>query len=125
MGNDRCAGTRHAYVECCHDPQRKKAFAELPQKGSAPPLCEMELAMHGKCVERYLRTSMAKGDDYFFLSHKGQDKCASTRATFTQCLKGNLDIQSGKTMDPTNYTSPISRKSSRKNCLKWSNSVML
>lgn len=32
----------------------------LTSKGKGPPACEMELSMHGKCVENYFRNAITK-----------------------------------------------------------------
>merc|ERR1711924_192408 len=109
--NDRCAGTRHAYVECCNDPGRKKAYTQA-QDSSAPLLCEMELTIHGKCIEGWMRSAIANGTDYAFLTHSGKDKCRETREVFNKCLKTNLDIQSGRIKDPTNMKPSVSRQGS-------------
>mmetsp|Transcript_57731 Transcript_57731/g.80124 ORF Transcript_57731/g.80124 Transcript_57731/m.80124 type:complete len:189 (+) Transcript_57731:61-627(+) len=61
-----------------------------------PRTCEMELSVHGKCVENYLRNSMTKGTDYIFLSQDGEDKCFNSRAAFDQCVRGTKDLNAGK-----------------------------
>eukprot|EP00929_Paragymnodinium_shiwhaense_P026455 TRINITY_DN15740_c0_g1_i1.p1 TRINITY_DN15740_c0_g1~~TRINITY_DN15740_c0_g1_i1.p1 ORF type:complete len:141 (-),score=27.21 TRINITY_DN15740_c0_g1_i1:304-726(-) len=88
--SDRCAGTRHAYVECINDPRRKNSTVKgiLRQTGSGPPLCEQELNIHGKCIENWLRSAMDTKSDYLFLTHDGRHKCQATRDAFDKCIKG-------------------------------------
>ena len=122
---DKCGDTRQAYVNCTHGPKQKvepqrinqvstqaqpldfynqqshvgHGGRDLPTLLTAnhpPPTCEMELRVHGKCVENYLRGAMTKGTDYIFLSPDGEDKCFNSRTAFDQCVKGTKQLQEGK-----------------------------
>mmetsp|Transcript_116746 Transcript_116746/g.310628 ORF Transcript_116746/g.310628 Transcript_116746/m.310628 type:complete len:160 (-) Transcript_116746:124-603(-) len=109
--NDRCATTRHAYVECTQDPIRKaNALSVAQQSGTGPPPCEMELSIHSKCIERFLRTALATSTDYVFLTHKGTNKCISTRDAFDKCMKQAKQIAAGA-MDPTSVPQHVSKHS--------------
>eukprot|EP00440_Ansanella_granifera_P072409 gb/GFBE01078578.1/.p1 GENE.gb/GFBE01078578.1/~~gb/GFBE01078578.1/.p1 ORF type:complete len:191 (+),score=42.32 gb/GFBE01078578.1/:1-573(+) len=64
-----------------------------------PPACQMELNLHGKCVENYLRNSTSKGTGYIFLGAEGEDKCFSSRNSFDKCLKGQKELAEGTKTD--------------------------
>mmetsp|Transcript_19377 Transcript_19377/g.45450 ORF Transcript_19377/g.45450 Transcript_19377/m.45450 type:complete len:161 (-) Transcript_19377:93-575(-) len=109
---DRCASTRHAYVECTQDPKRKlNALSVAQPSGAGPVPCEMELNMHGKCIERFLRSALANATDYVFLTHTGVNKCLPTRDAFDKCLKGTKDLKEGKAKDLLDGPPSISTRS--------------
>jgi len=68
----------------------------------------MELSMHGKCIERFLRSALASSTDYVFLTHKGANKCVGTRDAFDKCAKHAKQIAAGA-MDPTTAPPHVSK----------------
>eukprot|EP00931_Biecheleriopsis_adriatica_P075066 TRINITY_DN49012_c0_g1_i1.p1 TRINITY_DN49012_c0_g1~~TRINITY_DN49012_c0_g1_i1.p1 ORF type:complete len:187 (+),score=36.66 TRINITY_DN49012_c0_g1_i1:100-660(+) len=126
---DKCGGTRQEYVNCSHGPKQKvekKVLNQISSQaqpldfysqrskvgpaskeegnptllGSKPPACQMELNLHGKCVENYLRNSTSKGTGYIFLGVEGEDRCFNTRTSFDKCLRGTMDLAEGKKPEP-------------------------
>ncbi|CAE8623700.1 unnamed protein product, partial [Polarella glacialis] len=75
--------------------------SKLPQQPSKPtdskppPPCEMELSIHGQCVEHAFRNAITKGQDYIFLSSNGQDRCFGSRTSFEKCLKTHKEMAAG------------------------------
>mmetsp|Transcript_18220 Transcript_18220/g.33887 ORF Transcript_18220/g.33887 Transcript_18220/m.33887 type:complete len:162 (-) Transcript_18220:155-640(-) len=113
--NDRCAGTRHSYVECCNSEKiRSDPAGIIGQKtGRAPPVCEQQLVVHGKCIENFLRTSIANKTDYVFLTHSGTHKCKGTRDQFDKCMQMHKDVASGAMKHPESNAN-VSAKSTSK-----------
>lgn len=114
--HDRCASTRLAYFECTNDPSRKGTEKlSAGQESHAPIACEKELNVHGKCVERYLKSATAQSKatktmSYPFLSHTGEDRCLPYRTSFEQCLTMSKEIASGKRQDPTKGVASVTTR---------------
>eukprot|EP00933_Yihiella_yeosuensis_P027285 TRINITY_DN21163_c0_g4_i1.p2 TRINITY_DN21163_c0_g4~~TRINITY_DN21163_c0_g4_i1.p2 ORF type:complete len:192 (-),score=42.40 TRINITY_DN21163_c0_g4_i1:134-709(-) len=91
----------YKHTQTTGEPAQEDAASQAGDSSTSrpPPVCEMELNIHGKCVENYLRNSITKGQDYIFLGADGVDKCAHSRTAFDQCIKGNKELAEGKKKD--------------------------
>eukprot|EP00811_Abedinium_folium_P019413 NODE_28361_length_479_cov_4.025568.p1 GENE.NODE_28361_length_479_cov_4.025568~~NODE_28361_length_479_cov_4.025568.p1 ORF type:complete len:132 (+),score=18.85 NODE_28361_length_479_cov_4.025568:33-398(+) len=110
-----------AYFKCTQDPSRRgseKKFGGHELHVAMP--CEPELTMHGKCVERTLRSATQQGHkahkgtktiNYIFLEGStAEDRCINTRTSFGKCITMSRGIKDGKIADPTNMTSEVSKQ---------------
>lgn len=73
---------------------------------TSPLSCSMELQMHGKCVENYLRNAITKNKEYVFLAQEAPDKCFLSRASFEQCIRTKRDREAAGEGDPVNNVRP-------------------
>lgn len=98
--HDRCQYTREAYVECrMTDTSVNQASRKDRSQGAAggsdsrmPTPCQMELNMHGQCVENFLKKAMTQGTDYT----QYVKKCSDSRELFDKCITAWENIQQGK-----------------------------
>merc|ERR1719296_544293 len=59
---------------------------------TGPMPCQMELNMHGSCVENYFRKSMSRGTDYTAYVQK----CSDSRKLFDKCMDGWKKVEAGQ-----------------------------
>eukprot|EP00921_Rhytidocystis_pertsovi_P020151 GHVQ01031983.1.p1 GENE.GHVQ01031983.1~~GHVQ01031983.1.p1 ORF type:complete len:181 (+),score=16.26 GHVQ01031983.1:409-951(+) len=94
-GEDHCKSTRDLYMRCMQYRKRYPATPTSAATDTVPPkACEMELTMHGSCVERMLERSQKLSQRYW--TQGGEDKCLQTRMNYEKCMYNRENDRYGK-----------------------------
>jgi len=80
-------------------PEPWEADSGIASGPKGPRACEMELNIHGQCIENFLRRTVSKSNAGWF-ANDVVDRCPTTRARFDRCY-GNRAVAEGREKDPT------------------------